>query len=109
MPLEIEHIMPESAGGQTDIENLWLACHRCNQFKSDRYQAIDPTTEQTVSLFNPRTQDWYEHFRWHPSGLTIIGLTESGRATVEVLQMNNEYIIDTRRYWVMSGWHPPQL
>jgi len=45
MPLETEHIIPESAGGQTIVENLWLACHRCNQFKSNRYQAVDPTTD----------------------------------------------------------------
>jgi 5-methylcytosine-specific restriction endonuclease McrA len=30
--LTIEHIIPESAGGRTEEENLWLACYACNEF-----------------------------------------------------------------------------
>ena len=26
MPMEMEHIIPEAAGGTTTEENLWLAC-----------------------------------------------------------------------------------
>ena len=36
MPLQIEHIYPEAAGGDSDETNLWLACPRCNRYKSDR-------------------------------------------------------------------------
>ena len=39
----------------------------------------------------------------------IIGLTAIGRATVETLKMNNEFIVPARRHWVEAGWHPPQL
>lgn len=109
MPLEVEHIIPESAGGETTQSNLWLACHRCNQFKSNRSEAVDVETGKTVPLFNPRTQHWFKHFRWHPSGLHIIGLTVIGRATVESLQFNNDYVVATRTYWVIGGWHPPTL
>jgi 5-methylcytosine-specific restriction endonuclease McrA len=31
--LSIEHIIPEAKGGQTVEENLWLACHGCNELK----------------------------------------------------------------------------
>lgn len=109
MPLEIEHIIPEAVGGETVRSNLWLACHRCNQFKSNRIEAFDEKTDKTVPLFNPRMQDWFEHFRWHPSGLRIVGLTAIGRATVEAMQFNNEYVVATRTYWVIGGWHPPSL
>lgn len=34
-------------------------------------------------------------------------LTPVGRATVEALQLNNEFIMPARRHWVMAGWHPP--
>ena len=107
MPLEIEHIVPEAVGGQTVRENLWLACTRCNDFKGDRIQAPDPQGEGPVSLFNPRTHIWTEHFSWTPDGLYIRGRTPIGRATVEMLRCNNEFILIARRFWVESGRWPP--
>lgn len=107
MPLEIEHIIPEAGGGLTVRENLWLACHRCNEFKGDRTQAIDPLTGENVALFNPRTQRWREHFAWSPDGTLIVGLTPCGRATVVALRLNNEYVVEARRFWVEAGWWPP--
>lgn len=107
MALEAEHIIPESVGGETIRENLWLACHTCNQHKSTRTQFVDAETDETVPLFNPRTQRWSEHFRWHPSGIRILGITPCGRATVAALQLNNDFAVETRRYWVIAGWHPP--
>ena len=107
IPLEIEHLIPESLGGLTVRENLWLACHRCNKFKGNRTDAIDPLTQEVAPLFNPRQQTWREHFQWSMDGTQVIGVTPSGRATVEALQMNNEYVVEARRFWVFAGWHPP--
>jgi hypothetical protein len=107
MPLEIEHIMPTAAGGPTVRENLWLACHRCNEYKADRTRAADPLTDEDVALFNPRGQRWQEHFSWSPDGTLVVGLTPCGRATVEALRLNNEYVVEARRFWVEAGWHPP--
>lgn len=56
MPLDVEHIVPEALGGPTVRDNLWLACTRCNDFKGDRTDSIDPATSQRVPLFNPRMQ-----------------------------------------------------
>jgi 5-methylcytosine-specific restriction endonuclease McrA len=36
VPLEIEHVVPKSAGGSNRISNLTLACHDCNQKKGSR-------------------------------------------------------------------------
>lgn len=52
--LEIEHIIPLAKGGTDEASNLWLACPICNGHKSDKTDAIDPDTNTTVSLFNPR-------------------------------------------------------
>ena len=107
MPLDIEHLVPEAAGGGTVRENLWLACSRCNDFKGDRTAAVDPQTGQQVPLFNPRTQVWTEHFAWSPDGTQILGRTPIGRASVEALRLNNGFIVVARRFWVEAGRWPP--
>ncbi len=35
-PLEVEHIAPKSKGGSDRVSNLTLACHACNQAKSNQ-------------------------------------------------------------------------
>lgn len=106
--MEIDHIIPEAAGGVTAEENLWLSCVSCNKFKSDRTHADDPVTGECVRLFNPRTQEWQQHFRWSEDGVKIIGLTPCGRARVETLRMNNADIVGARSLWVQAGWWPPE-
>lgn len=88
--------------------NLCLACAWCNSFKSDKIRGIDPVTSVEVPLFHPREQIWHEHFEWSSDGVFVIGRTSIGRATVDVLKMNNEYIVPARRRWISVGWHPPQ-
>lgn len=104
----IDHLLPESQGGPTVRENLWLACRRCNEFKGARSHATDPLTGVPAPLFNPRTQSWAVHFAWSEGGIEIIGLTATGRATVEALRLNNEVIVAARALWVQAGWHPPK-
>jgi len=53
-PMEIDHIIPESLGGPTVRENLWLACSMCNDHKGNRIAALDPLTEEVVRLFERR-------------------------------------------------------
>ncbi|MBH8564680.1 HNH endonuclease [Nostoc sp. CENA67] len=107
IPMTHDHIQPISQGGKTCFENVCLACRSCNEFKGDSTQAIDPLTGETLSLFNPRTQVWFEHFAWSPDFTRVEGLTGIGRATVVRLRMNNPVIIVARKRWVVSGWHPP--
>ena len=42
MPLHIDHIIPEAVGGSSEIENLWLACPLCNNYKGTQTYATDP-------------------------------------------------------------------
>ena len=62
IPLTYDHILPRFKGGEDIFANVCLACYTCKQFKSDLIRAIDPLTDQIVDLFNPRTQQWNEHF-----------------------------------------------
>lgn len=107
-PLEIEHILPESLGGSSEEENLWLACTLCNNHKGNRIAAVDPLTGKAVSLFDPRRQRWAEHFGWTSSGDRIVGLTTTGRATVIALNLNRTSLVRSRRKWISVGWHPPK-
>ncbi|WP_040695298.1 HNH endonuclease [Nodosilinea nodulosa] len=105
--LEIEHIIPKAAGGSDEEENLWLACRLCNSYKGIQTQAKDPITDRTVKLFNPRLQNWAQHFHWTDGGISIEGLTDVGRASVMALQLNNPYAVTVRQAWISAGWHPP--
>lgn len=106
--MEIDHIVPESLGGQATEDNLCLTCMGCNRNKGAFHTAYDPETGQEVPLFNPRTQNWHEHFRWDDSDTKLLGLTPTGRATVERLKINREKAVAARALWVKAGWHPPR-
>ena len=106
--MELDHLIPAALGGVTAKDNLWLACSLCNDSKGCRIAAEDPTTGEAVRLFNPRQQDWHEHFRWSERASVITGLTPAGRATVVALRLNRPTLVLTRRAWVAVGWHPPE-
>lgn len=106
--MEVDHIIPESLGGPTKEDNLWLACAACNEFKGNRIAGVDSLTGDLVRLFDPRRQVWREHFVWANEGATILGSSPSGRATVESLHLNRPSLVLERRRWVSVGWHPPQ-
>ncbi len=107
--LQIEHIIPRSKGGSDQEDNLWLACPICNGHKSDKIIGIDPETNESVPLFNPRHQNWSDHFEWAEDGVIIMGKTAIGRATVAALKLSSDLdALRVRRFWVMAGWHPPK-
>ncbi len=107
VPMVIDHVIPQKAGGATEVNNLALCCYRCNEFKGARLNAIDPQTGESVPLFNPCAQDWHKHLAWSDDGLRIIGQTAIGRATVKALRLNNDWLVRARRVWVSAGLHPP--
>ena len=105
---EIDHIHPRSQGGEATLENLCLACATCNGFKADRTHEADPETGESISLFNPRSQKWRDHFAWDDGGVHIMGLSPCGRATVALLKMNLPLILSARAVWVGVHRHPPR-
>jgi len=96
----VDHIVPQSKGGITSLENLAYACPRCNLRKKDVMTVIDPATNMAVDLFHPRKHPWDEHFVWSADFLEITGRTSIGRATVERLQLNDEVLRRARAMWV---------
>jgi hypothetical protein len=105
--------MPQSLGGSDEADNLALACHRCNERHYNFTSGIDLQTKEEIPLFNPRQQQWSDHFIWTKDGTKILGTTPTGRATCNRLDFNDERrdepsIQIARRFWVAAGWHPPQ-
>lgn len=93
-PFQIDHIIPTCHGGLTAIENLAYACWACNSFKGPNLTGIDPETNRVVRLFHPRKDRWNAHFRWE--GVTLLGLTTTGRVTIRLLRINRADAVDHR-------------
>jgi 5-methylcytosine-specific restriction endonuclease McrA len=109
----VDHVTPKSLDGSDKIDNLALACRRCNERRYNFVAGIDPETKEVVPIFNPRSQKWEEHFVWTESGTVIQGVTPTGRATCIRLDLNdtrypmNDSIRGTRQFWIQTGLHPP--
>jgi HNH endonuclease len=102
---QIEHIIARQHGGASTVDNLALACGRCNRHKGTNIAGIDPLTSQMTRLFNPRTDRWSEHFRWE--GPHAVGLTAIGRTAIEVLALNHPDETALRLELTESNRFPP--
>lgn len=74
--------------------------------KGPNIASIDPDTGEIVPLFHPRRNTWSEHFEWHEA--TLVGLTQIGRATVELLMINHPDYVLLRETLIDEGVFPPQ-
>lgn len=108
----MDHVLPQSAGGSNDANNLALACRNCNERRGNRLAGRDQVTGAMVALFNPRRDVWAEHFIWDAARIRILGQTPTGRATVVVLDLNDERhggtVVRIRQRDVADGYHPPE-
>lgn len=103
----VEHIDPRSRAGSTAAENLAYACQGCNNHKYNRTYGTDPVTGEAVPLFHPRRQRWRDHFAWTADGTVVVGLSPTGRATVDALRLNRDGLVNLRRVLFAAGEHPP--
>jgi hypothetical protein len=105
----IDHVIPRAKGGATVFDNLALACGGCNGAKLDKVEAIDPILQDIVPIYNPRIHRWHEHFEWSEDYLYMIGRTPIGRATILILDLNREGLVNLREVLALAGKHPPLL
>jgi hypothetical protein len=105
----VDHIIPVASGGRTELENLALACPRCNARKWTYVSAADPVTGGLVPLFNPRAQAWADHFRWSDTDPAVLEPTSaSARATAALLDLNSPQHLAIRRWLMAIGMFPPR-
>lgn len=103
----LEHIFPKSKGGKTEETNLAFSCQGCNNHKYIKIKSIDYITNKEVNLFNPRIEKWENNFSWSSDVLTILGITATGRVTVEELKLNRVELQNLRKLLNSVGKHPP--
>lgn len=103
----IDHVVPRSSGGRTELDNLALACPHCNAHKWAHTNGIDPISGALALLYNPRSDVWLDHFGWSTvAAFEIAGKTPIGRATANRLQMNRADVIVVRQLLGALGIFP---
>ena len=100
----VDHVIARQHGGKTTSENLALACLRCNSHKGPNLAGLDPDASVLTRLFHPRVDRWTDHFRWE--GAILIGLTDVGRTTIEVLTINHPDYVALRESLIHEGVLP---
>ena len=83
----VDHIISEKHGGPTVESNLAFACVFCNQAKGSDIGSILWPSREFVRLFDPRIDEWGEHFVL--VGNRIEGLTPIGSVTERLLGFNS--------------------
>ena len=99
---EVDHIIAEQHGGVTELENLAYACFECNRYKGPNLTSIDPHSNEVVLLFNPRTQQWRDHFTLQNDGV-IVPCSAVGRATARLLHFDNALRRQQRADLIAAG------
>jgi hypothetical protein len=99
-----DHVIALQHGGQTDLENLALACIHCNRLKGPNIASVDPETKRIVPLFNPRTDQWSAHFR--AEGGRTVPLTPAARATAALLNFSDPDREEARHRLWQAGLYP---
>src|SRR5262245_57122764 len=106
LQFEVDHVIALKHEGPTRPSNLALACFYCNSFKGPNIAGIDPVTKKLTKLFHPRRHKWGRHFRY--DGPRLVGLTPIARATVQVLNINNDDAVALRDGLIAEGRFPPR-
>jgi len=88
---EIDHIISLKHRGQSESENLALACQPCNRNKGSDLGSISETSKILVRFFNPPTDDWIEP------------LTEIGEVTAIIFGFNEPERIAERKGLIEIG------
>ena len=97
----VDHIRPTKHQGSSELDNLAWACFQCNTTKGSDVAVYDLVTGVLTPLFNPRTQQWHDHFE--KDGPVIVARTPVGRVTILALALNHPTQIETRQHMIRRG------
>ncbi|MBI5384196.1 MAG: HNH endonuclease [Verrucomicrobia bacterium] len=101
---EVDHIVSLKHGGLTVPDNLAYACFHCNRHKGTDLGSLNPETGAFVRFYNPRTDQWAQHFSFWQG--RIEPLTAIGEVTVRVLDFNHPERVALRKLLADTGRYP---
>ncbi|MEP0812448.1 HNH endonuclease [Trichocoleus sp. ST-U2] len=99
-------MVPLYRGGADAEFNLALACRSCNLRKGTRISGIDPESGTEVRLFNPRQDQWDDHFQVDSDSGTLVGKTPIARVTIACLEINSQAQVTARQLWIRLSLFP---
>ena len=95
-----------ASGGTDELNNLALACLRCNLSKGTARSVQLHPGDEPVRLFNPRADEWNECFDFvlapAHEAVRIVAKNDIGRATVTRLRMNAPHAVRARWMWFLT-------
>jgi len=100
----VDHIVSIKHGGKTVLQNLAYSCSLCNGYKGSDLGTLLKGGGTIVPLFNPRKQDWFDHFSVS-EGL-LIPKSDTGNATIKLLRLNEINRILERMDLIKAGLFP---
>ena len=100
----VEHIIGIQHGGSDALSNLAYACSYCNWKKGPNISTILFLGGELIPLFNPRTQNWFNHFEVRRG--EVLPLTTIGEATIKLLDINQSTRVDARFEMMLAGCYP---
>ena len=101
---QVDHILSEKHGGTTEETNLAYACSYCNRNKGSDIGSIVWETQRFCRFFNPRLDQWTDHFRL--DGIRIAMLTPIGEVTARILNFNHVDRLIERAELAAVGEYP---
>lgn len=102
---QVDHVIAEKHGGSTSEDNLCYACTYCNRLKGSDIGSVASGTGKFTRFFNPRTDDWTDHFT--VSGARIDTLTAIGEVAARILGFNDADRLFERQAIHVAGQYPP--
>ncbi len=84
------------------MENLAYACPHCNHNKGSDFATI--VQDEIVRLFNPRVDDWIEHFE--VVHFKIVARSIIGQASIRIFCFNEPDLLILRQILIEGGRYP---
>jgi hypothetical protein len=104
LPFHVDHVMARKHGGSDALDNLAYACPHCNQHKGTDLTTYLHDIGEIVPIYHPREDEWDQHFSIELG--RIVGLTRKGRATVQLLHINQPERLLIRQVLMEAGLYP---
>jgi hypothetical protein len=101
---QADHIISRKHNGRTELDNLAHTCPVCNNAKGTDLATVLEDEEKLIRLFHPRKDYWYDHFDVIDGEIT--GLTEIGKATINLLKLNEQNRVLERLDLIQAGLFP---